>query len=45
MGKLIAVIIIGIRSLPKKTLAGSHAMDLKDVRCARLIRKMSFLGW
>jgi len=41
----IAVITTGIRSSPKKILVGSHAMDPRDVPCARLTRKMCFLGW
>jgi hypothetical protein len=45
MERLIVVITTGIRSPPKKILVGSHAMDPRDVLCARLISKTFFLGW
>jgi hypothetical protein len=45
MEKPVVVITTGIRSSPKITLVGSHATDPRDVRCARLIRRMYFLGW
>jgi hypothetical protein len=41
----IVAIITGIRSSPKKILVGFHVMDPRVVRCARLTRKMFFLGW
>jgi hypothetical protein len=45
MEKPVVVITTGIRLSPKITLVGSHATDPRDVRCARLIRRMYFLGW
>jgi hypothetical protein len=45
MEKPIVVIITDTRLSPKKILVGSHAMDPRDVPCARLTRKMCFLGW
>jgi hypothetical protein len=41
----IVVITIDIMSSAKKILADLPAMDLRDVRCARHIKKMFFLGW
>jgi hypothetical protein len=41
----IVVIFTDIRSSAKKILVGSHATDPRDVHCARLTRKMFFLGW
>jgi hypothetical protein len=45
MERPIVVITTGIRSSRRKIPVGSHAMDPRDARCARLTRRMSFLGW
>jgi hypothetical protein len=44
MERPIVVIITGTRLSPKKIPEGSHVTALRDVYCARLIRKMYFLG-
>jgi ATP:corrinoid adenosyltransferase len=45
MERPIVVIITGTRSSPRIILVDSHVTELRDVHCARLTRKMSFLGW
>jgi hypothetical protein len=41
----IVVIITGIKSSPKIIVGPINATGLRDVRCARGTRRMSFLGW
>jgi hypothetical protein len=45
MEKQVVVITTDIRLSQKKILAAFHAMDPRDACCARLIKRMSFLGW